>query len=782
VCANPHLSYFGGPILQSPVIIAVFWSSSINASIQANIGQFYADVTNSSYWSWLHEYDTVGLTPGTNQAILPGSFGGNFTIAPLKCAPGGSNCALTDQDLQDELTRQIGLGVLPAPSVDCTGNVNTLYMIELPPNVSLEGPDGSGNSCANNGFCAYHNTGTYGPSNLPLIYGALMDYFTGPCAFGCTTDATALGAATDIHSHELVEAVTDSDVGLDLQANYAAPAAWGDNDNNCGEIADICAGGDPGDTITVSGRTWVVQELWSNKQGKCTSTGPTTPICSGTTVTGCRKCSCGDDGLSCNGSVSVCETTSTNVLFGACEQCTSTNDTCTGGGGTCTQSADPSADDICSSCTPLTTCPAGDDCGTAPNGCGGTITCGTCSAPQTCGGGTPSNPNVCGCTPLTTCPAGDNCGTVPDGCGGAITCGTCATTEICGGGGKPNVCGVACTPKTCAQQAFNCGAAPDGCGDVLQCGTCVLPQTCGGGGTSNVCGIECTPVSCAQQGVNCGVASDGCGNVLDCGTCTAPQTCGGGGVPNVCGPDCVSVSCAQLGMNCGKTGDGCGNVLDCGTCTAPQTCGGGGVPNVCGSSCLPVTCAQQGIQCGLAGDGCGGTLSCGTCSAPLTCGGGGIFGQCGCEPMNACPPGSCGSILDSCGNLLDCGDCSLPQTCGGGGIPNQCGCLPSSFCPPGGCGMVNDGCGEITDCGDCPGGEVCSGGQCVSSSSSSSSSASSSGGGGSGSGGEAAASGDDLLWGRAGCATVPVTSNGPPYAVFGLAGILALGARRRRRS
>jgi hypothetical protein len=45
------------------------------------------------------------------------------------------------------------------------------------------------------------------------------------------------------------------------------------------------------------------------------------------------------------------------------------------------------------------------------------------------------------CTPTTTCPNGDNCGTVPDGCGGTVGCGTCTPPDICGGGGVSNQCG-----------------------------------------------------------------------------------------------------------------------------------------------------------------------------------------------------------------------------------------------------------------------------------------------------------------------------------------------------
>jgi hypothetical protein len=81
-------------------------------------------------------------------------------------------------------------------------------------------------------------------------------------------------------------------------------------------------------------------------------------------------------------------------------------------------------------CVPLKACAAGATCGTQPDGCGGTISCGTCSSPQTCGGG--GQANACGCTPTTCSAQGANCGTVADGCGGTLTCGA-----ACGGGPVP---------------------------------------------------------------------------------------------------------------------------------------------------------------------------------------------------------------------------------------------------------------------------------------------------------------------------------------------------------
>ena len=309
------------------------------------------------------------------------------------------------------------------------------------------------------------------------------------------------------------------------------------------------------------------------------------------------------------------------------------------------------------------------NCGPISDGCGNIIQCGTCKAPETCGGGGPSRCGIedgSSCTPKTCKELGFNCGPQGDGCGGTVKCGSCSGGETCGGGGKPGVCGSSdggpCTPNTCASLNVNCGLQSNGCGGTLDCGSCNPPATCGGGGPS-LCGVPdsgtCTPLTCTGLGFNCGPAGDGCGNTLECGTCSGSQTCGGGGVAGVCGsPSCTPVTCAAQGFNCGPTGDGCGNILDCGTCTAPQVCGGGGAPNVCGSiPCVPTTCAALGLTCGPASDGCGNELQCGTCTAPQACGGGGTPGVCGCTGTCAavpiCPTGMTTTIT---GNVYDPAD------------------------------------------------------------------------------------------------------------------------------
>lgn len=97
-------------------------------------------------------------------------------------------------------------------------------------------------------------------------------------------------------------------------------------------------------------------------------------------------------------------------------------------------------------CVPETCASQKMNCGSAGDGCGNQIpSCGVCTPPQSCGGG--GGINQCGypdagtCQPKTCAQQGFNCGSAGDGCGTPIQCGSCALPEVCGGGGKPNVCG-----------------------------------------------------------------------------------------------------------------------------------------------------------------------------------------------------------------------------------------------------------------------------------------------------------------------------------------------------
>src|SRR5215472_3875774 len=67
-----------------------------------------------------------------------------------------------------------------------------------------------------------------------------------------------------------------------------------------------------------------------------------------------------------------------------------------------------------------------------------TFGCSSSSSPPGINGGDGGGVDG-GCIPAV-CPM-MACGTIPDGCGHTLTCGTCTTPLVCGGGGTPNECG-----------------------------------------------------------------------------------------------------------------------------------------------------------------------------------------------------------------------------------------------------------------------------------------------------------------------------------------------------
>jgi hypothetical protein len=104
------------------------------------------------------------------------------------------------------------------------------------------------------------------------------------------------------------------------------------------------------------------------------------------------------------------------------------------------------------------------------------------------------------CVPTTCAALGYNCGTTDDGCGHTLNCGTCTAPDTCGGY-YYNQCGV-CQPYTCADLGLTCGTADDGCGNTLTCGApnCGTPT--------------CTP---PMHYCNCPLGSSGCApQVMSC--------------------------------------------------------------------------------------------------------------------------------------------------------------------------------------------------------------------------------------------------------------------------
>jgi hypothetical protein len=334
------LKYYGGHVISNAKVVAVFWGSGVDSTTKGFLPPFYTAVVNSAHMDWLSEYDTniksESGAAGTNQHIGRGTFSAAYTISPSK-----TSGTISDTQIQTELNSQIKSGKLPAP------DDNTVYMVSFPKGLKIT--LGGATSCST--FCAYHNTGKT-DAGKNLIYSVLPYLGSGSgCETGCGSGVYQ-DDTTAVASHELIEAVTDPEIGLVTGSSIGAPAAWYDEVN--GEIADICNA----ESGTLPGTSYKVQAEWSNKAGKCIVTaGTCAPSCSGK--------SCGPDG--CGGTCGTCASGKTCNSSGQCV----------------------------TSCTPSCT---GKTCGS--DGCGGS--CGSCASGQTCtssgtctGGGTTCSHDMC---------------------------------------------------------------------------------------------------------------------------------------------------------------------------------------------------------------------------------------------------------------------------------------------------------------------------------------------------------------------------------------------------
>lgn len=216
--------------------------SQVDLSTTPNMETFYAGIVDSPYMDWLSEYNTPG------QNIGRGTYAGHVQITP---APARNGSTITDAQVQAEILAQITAGNIPSP------DANTIYMIHFPAGKTIVAPDTS-QSCVQ--FCAYHGTISHSPTN---IYYAILPDFTGSCAFGCGA-GTVFQNSCSVASHELIEAVTDPDVGI--ATVIGPPLAWYDATN--GEIGDIC-NAQQGTVVGSDSVTYTVQKQWSNTAGAC---------------------------------------------------------------------------------------------------------------------------------------------------------------------------------------------------------------------------------------------------------------------------------------------------------------------------------------------------------------------------------------------------------------------------------------------------------------------------------------------------------------------------------
>jgi hypothetical protein len=248
------LTYYGGPVVKNIKVIQVLYGSGtfqpfVQGTGSGTMSAFYGGVVGSPYFTWLDS--NYGSGSGkTTQTIGYGSFAGQVAITPSSSRNGST---ITDAQIQAELAAQISAGHLAAP------NANTYYAVFFPKGKTIS--QGGSNSCVSGGFCAYH--GTVAGSSATWTYGVHPDNSAGSgCDVSC--GGRAFNNMSSVSSHEMIETVTDPDVGL--ATTYASPLAW--YNRTYGEIGDIC-NAQQGTIVGTDGVTYTVQKEWSNSTSTC---------------------------------------------------------------------------------------------------------------------------------------------------------------------------------------------------------------------------------------------------------------------------------------------------------------------------------------------------------------------------------------------------------------------------------------------------------------------------------------------------------------------------------
>jgi len=252
-----HLTYYGGPVMAFTENAIVVWGGSGHASsLTSGLPGFltsFANAGNANTYNAALEYGTQGLAgTTTNQPLtLASRYLGSFTISPST-----SSTNLSDAQVASELIAQIGAGALPPPRVAFGGPV-TEYYVMFPPTYKIC----LGSSCSNAQFCAYHSDAAY--AGTPFTYTVLPESTPTSSGCGASSGGDGFGNLTAMTSHELLESMTDPEVGS--APGLLPPLAWYDGSN--GEIGDICNGQQA--TLILGASSWTVQKQWSNAESAC---------------------------------------------------------------------------------------------------------------------------------------------------------------------------------------------------------------------------------------------------------------------------------------------------------------------------------------------------------------------------------------------------------------------------------------------------------------------------------------------------------------------------------
>jgi hypothetical protein len=238
-------SYHGGPIIQSPDVFVTFWGASwaqpASATTRANLLQFVRDFLASSYMNILSQY-SVGQGAGRC-----GSLRGDSNLTTV-------SGDLSESRIQTNIQALINAGTIPEP-----GSPSSLALLIFMDESIRVNDSGAGIvMCEPNGDTAFGFHFFFSTSRGHRCYYSVVPALSDACLRNsCSVDsncslhlsATQEQRRTQVASHEFSEMVTDPEI-----------SAWRDASTGS-ENGDNCNGS--GGTISVGGRTWTVQTIYS---------------------------------------------------------------------------------------------------------------------------------------------------------------------------------------------------------------------------------------------------------------------------------------------------------------------------------------------------------------------------------------------------------------------------------------------------------------------------------------------------------------------------------------
>ena len=242
--SHANFTYQGGPVISNPKVFTSYWGPKWeeNRELREDLDQFVKALLASEYMNILSQY---GVGSGAGKA---GMFVGNSMDSTV-------SGELTDANIHARIQHLIDTGKLPEPAT----SADVVALIFLDDGITINDTDLGVVICEPTsdtafGYHYFFTTSAGGHFYYAIIPGLSDDCLRKSCLNNDENCSLKLEASveqrlTQVASHEFAEMVTDPEIN-----------AWRDSGNGA-EVSDICNGESA--TITVSGRPWTVQKMYS---------------------------------------------------------------------------------------------------------------------------------------------------------------------------------------------------------------------------------------------------------------------------------------------------------------------------------------------------------------------------------------------------------------------------------------------------------------------------------------------------------------------------------------